>query len=220
MKQFIKSLGEGPFGESDQGAIQRVVFVSTFALLSKLVASDGDMSSKELLLVEQLMTETMKLDAAKRKYATKVFNEARKSLLPIADFVMAYKAVLQDRPKMYEWLLDILVRVSLADEVIVPEEIKILEEVCEGLGFDEHKLEEIKSRYVSIVKDDSAYRKLGAGDKDNFQKIQEIYNIKMREFDVARLISEGFSNELVEIAMKRQAEFTSAFMQVKKDKGV
>lgn len=225
MIKLMKVLGAGPFSETEQGEIQRVVFVSTFALIARLVASDGDMGKKELILVDQLMKQTMKLDDAKRKFATKVFNESRKIDVPVSSLVTSYREALADKPKMYEWLLDILVRLSLADEVLVEEEESLLLEVCTLLGFNEHKLNEIQSRYVlksnsGSGKDDAAYKLLGCGLTDSFEQIQVAYDGKMRKFDTERLIQAGFSSELVELAMKRQAEFTSAFLKIKKEREV
>jgi DnaJ-domain-containing protein 1 len=219
MKEFIQKLGEGPFPDTDPGRIQRVVFVATFALLAKLVASDDDLNQKELLLIDQLMTETMKLDSNKRKFATKVFNETRKSTISVSELVVSYRSVLKDKPKMYEWLLDILVRISLADEILMEEESKILNEVSSLLGFDKQKLDEIHSRYVksNSKNQDSYYKTLDLVGSETINEIQSAYDIKMKKYDVTKLISDGFSSELVELAMKRQAEFTTAFMEIRKE---
>ena len=220
MRELIAKIGAGPFGSGAQADLQRVAFISTFALIAKLICSDGTMDKKELLLVDQLMSQSMKLDDARRKYATAIFNETKRSNLSVKNLVLAYKDALEDKPKMYEWLLDILVRLSLVDEILLPEEDVFLIEVSTLLGFDQAKLNEIKARYVTFSRDDSAYKLLGLSiskdTKPNFEAVQNAYDLSMRKYDVERLISEGFGEDLIELASKKQAELTSAYLKIKK----
>lgn len=211
----------GPFEENDHGDMQRAAFISTFALIAKLVCSDGTMDKKELILVNQVMTQTMKLDEDRKAYATKIFNETKRAEVTVSELVEAYKSALHTRPKMYEWLLDVLVRLSLADEVLLPEEEQFLNEVCTLLGFDEHKVDEIKSRYVTFSKDDAAYAVLGISLEGNtrpaFTEVQNAYNRCLKKYDVETLIELGFGAELIELASQKQAECTSAFLKIKNE---
>ncbi len=216
MNKLVSRVGKGPFPDTEQGADQRVVFICTFALIAKLTASDGEMDPKELALIDQLMKQTMKLDDSKRKFATLIFNESRRIDVSIAELVNNYKIVLKEKPQMYEWLLDILVRISLADEMLLEQEVALLKEISTLLGFDENKLDEIKSRYVGVSQDLPSYKILEIDSEVSVDVLQSAYDKKMKGYDVQKLISESFHSELIELAMKRQAEISAAFLSIKK----
>ena len=219
MKKLIDSLGQGPFQNSAHGEVQKLIFISTFALIARLVSTDGDMDKKELILIDQLMRQTMKLDEEKRKFANKIFNESRKIEVPTKDYISAYKKALADKPKMYEWLLDVLVRLSFADEVLKPEEESLLLEVCTGFGFDKTKLTQIQSRYRISSPLAESYEALGLSEESDFSMVQNAYDKLMSMYDSEKLIELGFAHDLVEIAMNKQADYTAAFLQIKKAEG-
>lgn len=218
MNKLVSKVGKGPFPDNAQGNDQRIIFICTFALIAKLTASDGSIDPKEIALINQLMNQTMKLDDSKRKFATMIFNESRRIDVPISELVSNYKDVLKDKPQMYEWLLDVLVRISLADEVLLDQEVLFLKEICNHLGFGEEKLSEIKARYIRVSQPVPSYAILGVDSAASSEMLQVAYDRKMRGFDVQKLISEGFDSELIEIAMKKQAEISAVFLAIKKSK--
>jgi DnaJ-domain-containing protein 1 len=214
MKEIDSQVGWGPFSRDEKGIRQREIYICTFAMLSKLVASDGDISRKELLLIDHLMRETLKMNDERRQFVTKVFNLARKSPTSFEEFARRYRVALKKKPQMYEWLIDVLLRISLADEVLAKEELDFLSSACNVLGVSEERFSEIRSRYA--VKDGASYGVLGLSSSVSFEEVRERYEELLRSYDVERLIEGGFAEDLVELAQKKQAEITAAFLEIRK----
>jgi uncharacterized tellurite resistance protein B-like protein len=215
MKEIDAQVGWGPFTRDDSGVKQREIYICTFAMLSKLVSIDGDIGKKELILIDHVMRETLKLNDERRQFVTKVFNLARKSPTSFEEFARRYKMALKKKPQMYEWLIDILFRVSLADEILAKEEMNLLASACNVLGISDEKFKEIRSRY-SQIDDGASFGVLGLTSDSGFDDARSRYDELIRQYDVERLIEEGFAEELIEIAQKKQAEITTAFLDIRK----
>lgn len=214
MKEIDLQVGWGPFSQSEDGIQQREIFICTFAMLAKLVSSDGDIGKQEISLIDHLMKQTMKLDDTKRQFVTKVFNLARKTPTSFEEYARRYKLALRKKPKMYEWLIDLLFRIALADEVLAPEELTLLKSACNVLGITEEKFSEIRSRYVTA--DEVASSAFGLPIGTPFEKIRDRYDMLLAKYDVERLIEGDFAEELIDLAHKKQAELTSTFLKVRK----
>jgi DnaJ like chaperone protein len=214
MKEIDSQVGWGPFSRDDNGIRQREIYICTFAMVSKLVSSDGDISKKELLLIDHLMRETLKLNEERRQFVTRVFNLARRCPTSFEEFARRYKMALKKKPQMYEWLIDVLFRISLADEVLAKEEMNYLTSACNVLGISKEKFEEIRSRYA--VNDGESLGVLGLSSNASFEEARERYEELLRSYDVERLIDEGFAEDLIELAQKKQAEITAAFLEIRK----
>ncbi len=214
MEEIDSQVGWGPFTRDEPGIRQREIYICTFAMLSRLVASDGEISKKELLLIEHLMRETLKLNDERRQFVTRVFNLARKCPTSFEEYARRYKVALESKPKMYEWLIDVLFRISLADEVLDEKETSLLASACNVLGISKEKFDEICSRYS--VKGGASYGVLGLPSGAGFDEVRVRYEELLRSYDVERLIEEGFAEELIEIAQRKQAEITAAFLEIRK----
>jgi len=214
MKEIDLQVGWGPFSQSEEGIQQREIFICTFAMLAKIVSSDSDISKQEISLIDHLMKQTMKLDDTKRQFVTKVFNLARKTPTSFEEYARRYKLALKKKPKMYEWLIDLLFRVALADEVLAPEELTLLQSACNVLDISEDKFLEIRSRYTSDNVETTSF--FGMPVNTSFDMIRERYDILLAQYDVERLIEGDFAEELIELAQKKQAELTSTFLKVRK----
>ncbi|HMO17137.1 MAG TPA: TerB family tellurite resistance protein [Oligoflexia bacterium] len=216
MKEIDLQIGWGPFSQNPEGIQQREIYICTFAMLAKFVSSDGEISQKEIQLIDNLMRQTLKLNESRREFVTKVFNLARKSKTDFEEYARRYKVALRDKPKMYEWLIDLLYRASLADEVLAPEELGYLESACKALGVSTEKYNEIKSRY-SLPDDMASYAVLSLSPGVSFKEVQLRYEDLLDQYDVERLIEGNFAEEIVELAQKRRAEITAAFLKIKKE---
>lgn len=227
MKEIDSQVGWGPFSQDDDGIRQREIYICTFAMLAKLVSSDGDISKKELMLIDHLMRETLKLNEERRNFVTSVFNAARRSPTTFEELARRYKIALRSRPQMYEWLIDVLFRISLADEVLAEEEMEFLHSACRVLDISDEKFEEIRARYApkqsrtdSIQNDQlentSSYKVLGLNPGTSFEQVRQRYESVIRGYDIEKLLEGGFADDLVAYAQKKQAELTAAFLEIRR----
>ncbi len=143
--QLVFGLDWGPFSKDHEGEAQRDIFICTFSIISKLVASDGELSPKELKIIDELMKKSLKLDDEKRKFVTQVFNASRKSETAFAAFVLRYKELLSKKTEMYTWLSEVLITLSMADGVFSDPEFLLMEEFFDILSLDKEKLIQLKS---------------------------------------------------------------------------
>jgi len=142
--QLIHGLDWGPFSKDKDGNLRRDIFICTFSIISRLVSSDGELSPKELKLIDELMRKNLKLDDEKRKFVSQVFNASRKSETEFRDFVVRYKELLSDKKEMYNWLSEVLISLSQADGNFSDPEYRLIEEFFEILDLDQKKLTKIK----------------------------------------------------------------------------
>ncbi len=215
MNELDKKVGWGPFEKTDQGTQQREIYICTFSLLALLVGSDGDIGKEELNLIGQLIKSTLKLDSEKRTFVQTVFNETKRTSVTFLEMVTRYKEALSDKPQMYVWLSDVLIRLALADGVYSEEEHAYLKIACQTLGLPLDKIDKMASE--SGQSDLHEFYKILLLDKDaDSSKVELQYEKLMKEYDADKLVEFGFAEELVIIAQEKQSNFMEAFLKIQK----
>ena len=214
MNELDKKVGWGPFNKDELGTQQREIYVCTFSLLAILVGSDGDLSKEELHLISQLIKQTLKLDDQKRVFVQSVFNETKRCNVDFIEMVNRYKTSLSAKPEMYQWLMDVLVRLALADGVYTDEEHELLKLACKTLGLSEDRINKVASAHgkTNIAE---FYKILGLANGSSLEEVELAYEKLMAQYDVKKIVELGLAKELIDIASERQGVFMQAFLGIK-----
>lgn len=215
MNELDKKVGWGPFNKDELGTQQRESYVCTFSLIALLVGSDGDISKEELQIIGQLMKQTLKLDDAKRGFVQNVFNETKRTNVTFEAMINRYKAALSKKPDMYRWLLDVLMRLALADGVYTEEEHALLKIACQTLGLPEDRINKLASEHGNTDLSGS-YKVLGLATGVEISAVEAAYDKLMSEYNVEKLIELRFARELVDIAQEKQSKFMEAYLNIRK----
>ena len=217
MNELDKKVGWGPFNKDDLGTQQREIYVCTFSLIALLVGSDGDLSKEELQIVSQLIKQTLKLDEAKKAFVQNVFNETKRTKVTFLEMLTRYKKALSKKPDMYRWLLDVLMRLALADGVYTEEEHELLKLACKTLGLPEDRVNKLASEYGKTDLSE-LYNILGLKSDADSLAVENSYEKLMSEYNVNKLIELGFAQELVQIAQERQSKLMEAYLGIRKSR--
>lgn len=215
MNELDQKVGWGPFSKDEQGTQQREIYVCTFSLIALLVGSDGDLSKEELQIISQLIKQTLKLDEQKKSFVQTVFNETKRTNVTFLEMVTRYKVALADKTQMYTWLMDVLIRLALADKVYTEEEHSLLKIACKTLGLPEEKVDKVASNYGKTDLS-GYYAVLGLNIDADDETINKAYQKLINEYDVDKLVEYGFAKELVTIAQERQSQYMEAFLKIRK----
>lgn len=204
------------FGSSEKEQLQRRIFECTFAMLAKLSSADGSTSKAEVLAIDNFIKNVLKLNKARRDYAVRVFNEARRSSRPFSAYAADYRELLRDKPQMFEWMIDVMLRVSLADHVLSANEEMLLQEACREFGISGSRYAALRSKYVKQA-DDKHYRLLGLERGCSREELEASFQTAREQFDPQRIIALGLPEDFVKLAEEKFAELKLAYEEVLKD---
>ncbi len=212
--------------------LQKKIFVSTFAMIAKMAGADGTVSKKEVQAVERFMDQVLELDTPRKEFAIKVFNKARKSTTTFRQHAEDYKALLKDKPEMYEWMVDMLARFSLADKEFDKSELQILQTACEVFGVSEARYRKLREkvragREENPIKEEEEkienkedlseyFALLESSPEDSFDVIQQRYEALALRYQPEKMEAQGFPEEFQALAAKKLDEVRHAFKKLSK----
>jgi DnaJ like chaperone protein len=208
-----------PFGLSKEEQLQKQIFVSTFTMLSKLASSDGTVSKKEAIAVDSFMKKVLELDEARRKFAISVFNSARKSPTTFEECAKQYRELLHDKPRMFEWMVDVLFRLSYADRMISQQEEELLRKACEIFGISEQRYRQIRSRHVEEG-DDIRYEILGCTRESTNEEIESKFQQMNNEYCPDRVRELGLPEEFIKLAEEKHQVITETYQAIRRARGL
>lgn len=211
-------LGQGPFGMSDKEQQQKKIFICTFAMLAQLAGADGAVGKKEVLAVDHFMKNVLELDPERRSFAVSAFNESRKTATTFKEYAEQYREILSDRPKMYEWMIDILLQISGADGVFSEAEERLIITACEVFAISRERYQQLKiSRLKS--KAEAAYKILGCSAQCDDDEIRKKYLRLKNDYDPIRIKQFSLVEDFVQLAETKTAEIEQAYQLLKHLRG-
>ncbi len=184
---------------------QQLFFVSVFSMFGKMAKADGVVSKEEITVVEEIIRK-MRIDAEDRKVAIRIFNNAKSDPYSIFDYASQYRK-LSSGAEMNIMVYRFLFTVAMADNVLHPEEKKLLQQIPPYLGLD-------KSIYATLVKEASGeqadleecYKVLGCSPESSDGEIKQAYRKMSSEYHPDKISSKGLPdgfNRFAEDQMKK-----------------
>ena len=160
-------------------------FVAAFSMLAKLVQADGRITEDEIATIERFMQEDLRLSPSSRRVAIDIFNTAKTSPHAFDDFAGQFYSAFQNRPEILEFMVDILMRVALADRDFSAAEETLIRRAAQIFGLPEPGYQNLKSRHAQT--DDRFYRILGVTADASEAEIKARYRSLVKEFHPDRL---------------------------------
>lgn len=197
---------------------QLAFFVGTFSMLAKLVTADGRVNDVEIRTIESFAVNDLQLSPEDCEVAYKIFNTALNSPASFEDFARQFVGHFQHQPQMLETMIDILMRVSLADgNMTVAEEALILNAV-RIFSLPADRFERLKSKYMK--KSDRAYNTLGVKATDTDEVIKKHYRKLVHTYHPDKIASKGLPDEFNQLAHDKFREIQMAYEEIKKERGL
>ena len=232
--------GVDPFGDSPEDRLQKRIFVSTFSMISALASADGKISKDEIVIIDRFMKNVLGLDAERRAFASQVFNEARRSDRTFEEYARDYRELLKDKPKMLDWMVDVLIQVSCVDKDFGEAERALVASACEIFGISDARYKELLSKYrkKSSESSDKAEPSLGAlapstaaatsasspyavlkleASATN-EEIQAQCKQLSAEYNPSRMVELGLPEEFVTLAEEKFREIMQAYKALKAER--
>lgn len=211
--------GGTPFMNLSYGESSQITFfVATFSMLGKLARTDGQVSRAEVDAVRQFMAYDLNLSQESQQVALNIFHTAQESADSFESFASQFYGQFHVQPQMLELMMDILLRVSVADGGINTSEERLIQSAASIFGFSSAQYDRIRSRYVRNV--NKYYAVLGCSHTDTNEQIKKQYRKLVSEYHPDKIIAKGLPDEFIKFAHDKFNEIQQAYEAVKKERGI
>ncbi len=203
---------------ADQDKAQLTFFVAAFSMLAKLARIDGDVTDEEVASIRRFMIEDLNLNAESRQMAEKIFYTALGAPQTFEQFAAQFYQQFYDRPELLELMIDILLRVSVADGSMAKSEESLIESAVRMFKIADSDYHSMKSRYVSVS--EKYYSVLGCSPADDNETIKKQYRKLVRDYHPDTIASKGLPEEFVKFANDKFREIQEAYEAIQKERGM
>jgi DnaJ like chaperone protein len=197
---------------------QFAFFIGAFSMLAKLSQADGRVSQEEIESVEQFTVYDLNLNPESRRIAMNIFQAAMESPGTFEDFSSQFYERFRFQPQLLTLMMDIMLRVSLADGALSANEERLILAAKGIFHFSEEQYQAIKARY--IVAADAYYKILGSDRKDSDDEIKSKYRSLVKEYHPDKIASKGLPEEFTKLAEEKFREIQEAFDGIRKERNM
>jgi len=217
-KSDEKYLEKGGPGVSAGEQAQFMFFVAAFSMLAKLAKADGRVSREEIDSIEKFMLYDLNLDPQSRQVAMNIFRTAMQSPETFENFALQFYGQFSGQPQMLDLMVDIMLRVSLADGTMSPGEERLILSAVHIFNFSDEHFRQIRSRHIKDV--DKYYAILGCLPGDPDDQIKSRYRKRVAEYHPDKIASKGLPEEFTKFAAEKFREIQEAYETVKQERGI
>ncbi|MBR4796445.1 MAG: co-chaperone DjlA [Spirochaetia bacterium] len=219
------------------GQAQMTFFVATFSMLGKMANADGQISASERNTVIQFMNNDLRLSRQDQDFALRIFDTAAVSSESFEKFAEQFYQSFYHSPEMIEMMMDILVRIAMADGVLSDKENQFIAQAAMCMRYPAGNVDYLKTRYgyrqeqgsgyssgssySSSSRSDSgslaaAYSVLGCSASDSDDVIKAKYKKLIKEYHPDVIASKGLPEEFMKFATEKFDQIQKAYETIKK----
>ncbi len=217
-KTDARYLEGGPSSVLPGEQAQFMFFVAAFSMLAKLAKADGRVSKSEIDSIEKFMLYDLNLDPQSRQVAMNIFRTALQSPETFENFALQFYGQFSGQPQMLDLMVDIMLRVSLADGSMSPGEEKLVLAAVRIFNFSDEHYRQIRSRHIKDV--DKYYAILGCSPGDPEAQIKRQYRKRVGEYHPDKIASKGLPEEFTKFAAEKFREIQEAYEKIKEERGI
>jgi len=216
------------------GQAQMTFFVATFSMLGKMANADGQISPSERNTVIQFMSNDLRLSRQDQDFALRIFDTAAVSTESFEKFAEQFYQSFYRDPQMIEMMMDILVRIAMADGVLSDKENQFIAQAAMCMRYPAGNVDYLKTKYgykqdqgsshsysSSSSRSDSgslaaAYSVLGCSASDSDDVIKAKYKKLIKEYHPDVIASKGLPEEFMKFATEKFDQIQKAYETIKK----
>lgn len=224
----VKDTGMG-FDPGSQERTQAAFFAATFSVMGHIAKADGHVSPQEIQMAEQVIQQ-MKLSAEQRTVAIGLFDQGKQSDFDLDQVLDQFKQECRRKVTLIQMFMQIQLQAAYADGTKDLEEEKILQYICERLGYPLSMLKQLEAMLFAQQRKygsnanmppqqdeiDNAYSVLGVSVDTSEAELKKAYRRLMSQHHPDKLISKGLPDEMIEIATKKSKEIQKAYELIKR----
>ncbi len=196
---------------------QLTFFVAVFSMLAKLAKVDGRVTEEEIRSIDEFMIRDLRLNPESRRVAVDVFRSAVDSPERFESFAMQFHEQFRSQPRILEMMIDILLRVSVADGSLTSEEERLILSAVGIFNFSDSAYRNLKARYVEEA--DTSYAVLGCRESDSDDEVKKRYRSLVKEYHPDRIVAKGLPEEFTNLAQDKFREVQEAYEVIKRKRG-
>lgn len=212
--QSIKNKTE----EYNKDEMHSIFYTAMFSMLGKMAKADGVVTKQEIKVVDEFIKECLFMNDENRKFAIKVFNEAKDSNYKFEDYAIQFKEIFKNKNEMIVDMYDLLYAVAASDGYIHECELDLLNIASKIFSISKNEIEIVKSRHsVKINNNISEYYKvLELNPNDSVEKIKSKYRQLVKDFHPDNVMEKGLPSHFTEYANHRFKQIQDAYEQIRK----
>lgn len=203
---------------SNSEETQFTFFLAVFSMLAKLAKSDGRVSEEEIAAIEKFMDHDLNLDARGKRLAINIFNAAVRSDQTFQAFAHQFYHRFSYQPQMLHMMIDILVRVSVADGHVSEAEKRLIQDAARIFNFSNAQYENVLSKHYQSS--DQYYAVLGCKRGDSNEHIKKQYRKLVFEYHPDKIAAKGLPEEFTKLASDKFREIQEAYDAIKKERNI
>lgn len=212
--RMISDRGSGTAGERAQMAF----FVAAFSMLAKLARADGAVTEPEMSAIRQFMARDLNLNPQSRQAAEQIFQTALNTPQSFEDFAGQFYQHFAGQPQLLEFMIDILMRVSVADGSLHEAEERLIHSAVRIFRISDSDYQKIRSRYVKNT--EKYYATLGCKSSDSDEEIKKQYRKLVRDYHPDAIASKGLPDEFVKFANDKFREIQEAYDAIREERNL
>ena len=209
----------GGHTEGGHARAQLTFFVGTFSMLAKLARSDGRITPQEVDSIERFMAVDLALDPESRKAARGIFNKAVDSPETFQDYATQFYRQFQGEPHLLEMMIDIMLKVSVADGSLTETEESLVLSAVRMFGLNEETYAKLRARYQGDTID-NYYLALKTTAADSDEQVKQQYRKLVSEYHPDKIASKGLPDPFIQFANDKFREIQDAYEKIKMHRGM
>ena len=150
--------------------------------------------------------------------AFNIFRTALDSPADFEDFAFQFYGRFRHQPQMVEMMIDILLRVSVADGALTVSEETLILSAVQIFQMNQARYEQIKAQYS--VSSDQPYHVLGSRRSDSDEAIKKRYRQLVQAYHPDKIASKGLPEEFTRLAEEKFREIQAAYEDIRKERGL
>ncbi len=187
--------------------------IAVIALGAKMAKADGQVTRDEVSAFRQVFT----IPEGEEKAAARIFNLARQDIAGFEQYAARIAAMFgQDDPALCD-LMEGLFHIAMADGRYHPAEDDFLARVADILGFDKHRFQALRARFVPDARPDP-YQVLGVSPTDSLADIRKAWRQQVRDSHPDRMQARGVPPEAIRLAEKRLIALNQAWEDIREER--
>lgn len=216
-EEKVQMLSGRTAGDSAERA-QMAFFVASFSMLAKLARADGEVTEAEMRSIREFMARDLNLNAQSQQAAEQIFHAALRTNQSFEDFAGQFYQHFARQPQLLELMIDILLRVSVADGTLQEAEEQLILSAVRIFNFSEADYRKLKSRYVKDT--ERFYARLGCSSSDSDETVKKQYRRLVRDYHPDTIASKGLPEEFVKFANDKFREIQEAYEAISKERNL
>ncbi|UCD77210.1 MAG: DnaJ domain-containing protein, partial [Desulfobacterales bacterium] len=133
-------------------------------------------------------------------------------------FATQFYSQFRFQPRILEFMIEILLRVSIADGQMSTNEEQLIHSAVRIFNLNDEQYQTIKSKYVQISEKYYAVLKCNPNDSD--EDIKKQYRKLVRDFHPDTIASKGLPDEFNQFAHDKFREIQQAYDEIKKERNI